>query len=633
MKFITDFFIYLLGAFGCMIGGLWISSQQIAVVLQHPVEFGEPLIILGHYVYPPYFILWWFTYGHLAPDEFQRAATAALLGIGAGILFILFFAFGRLMRKPELTSHGSARWATPKEIKKSGLLDGKGVVLGMTQNKKDYLCHNGPEHTLLVAPTGSGKGVTSVIPTCQSWEESMIILDVKKENWNKSAAYRKKYLKNVVIKFEPTSSDGSSAKFNPLDEIRIRSDKEVGDVQSLMQTLVFTKNPGEKDGDPHWKISAADFLIGVVLHLKYIQERASFPSVAAFLRQKSLEEIILEMMETEHVEEPAFFSDIYGNSCIEEKPLTHPVVFGAAQKMYNTPDKERGSIYSTAVKAFDLYKDPIISRNVEESDFCIADLMDYKKPVSLYLVTPPDQQERLQALFRVIFDLVFCKLTGVMSEKPEDQHKHKLLLLIDEFPTLQRMDKLQSALAWARGYNIRMFLIVQELNQIYQYYSKENSIIGNCKVRVFHAPDTPEDRKYISDSLGMKTIVVENKSYQGSFRGPLLRSVTTNTQETARALLTADEIGQLAQEEIIFKTGERPIKARKFKYFEDPVFMERTLPPPKQSDRIRSSPPSRMEKTHQTALHTASVAAVAAAIIPEEDFYGGYDEEEFEDEE
>lgn len=608
MRFVKEFLLYLLGAFGCIISGMWVSTQQIAKMLNYPIEFGEPYFLFGKILYLPQFMYWWFKYGDYAPDQFEDASVASVVGALAGTIFILVFAFLRVSVKPKPTSQGTARWATKEEVENSELVTGKGVVLGMTQDKKHYLCHDGPEHVLLVAPTGSGKGISTVLTTLFSWPESMVVLDIKRENWEKTSSFRKKHLNNIVIKFEPANGDGSSARFNPLDEIRIRTPYEASDVQNIVHMMVFTTEEGSK-GDPHWNINAADFLFGVVMHLKYTQEKASLPSVASFLRQNDIEDILIEMMSTEHVEDETFFSSIYDSNIIADLPKTHPEVYKAAKKMENTPEKERGSIYSSTVSKFDLYKDPIISRNVSESNFCIEDLMDYEKPVSLYLVTPQGELPRLKKLFRIIVDLIFHKLTGPMSASKEEVHKYRLLMLLDEFPALERMDKIQSALAWARGYKIKIVLVVQEINQIYQHYTKENSIFGNTKVKVFHTPDDLETPKYISEALGKWTEIVENKSYQRAFFGHLLKSVTVSTQETARPLLTPDEVGQLTNEdEIIFMSGKRPILARKIKYFEDEIFSKRELKPPVATSDLIHIPPKST---------TITLAKRIAKLIPE----------------
>lgn len=631
MKFVSEFVLYLIGAFGCILGGMWVSTQQIAKMLHYPVEFGTPLLIKGSPIYWPEFMLWWFTYGDYAPDAFEEAAMASVIGACIGIAFILFFAFARVMpkNKKQLTSHGTASWATESEIKESDLMSGRGVVLGTTFDNQ-YLCHDGPEHLLLVAPTGSGKGIGHVIPTLASpaWPESVVVLDIKRENWIKTSRYRKQALKNIVIKFEPTNGDGTSAKFNPLDEIRIRTEYEAADVQNLVYMMVFSDEKAGK-GDPHWPISAADFLFGVVLHLKYIQPNASLPSVAAYLRQKQLEEIIAEMMLTEHVEDETFFQRIYGDSIVADQPKTHPKVFEAGMKMNNTPEKERGSIFSTAVAKFDLYKDPVICRNVEQSNFKIEDLMDHDKPVSLYLVTPPGELPRLKSLFRIMVDLIFHKLTGPMSEQKEEVHKHRLLLMIDEFPALERMDKIQAALAWARGYKIKIALVIQDMNQIYQYYTRDNSIIGNAKVRIFHTPESEDTKKFISTALGNRTEVVENKSYQRSFFGYFLKSVTISTQESARPLMYPDEVGKMPMEqEIIFTSGKAPILAKKIKYYEDPVFARGVLPPLEKSDLIYE------DKIFAPIGSRQPVVADPTPSVPQitDDYYGTHIDDEFEDE-
>ncbi len=633
MRYLRDYILYLAGAFGSMIAGMWLSTQEIARLLNHPVEFGDPYIIFGRPVYPPYFLIWWHNYGDYAPEQFEDAATYCIIGIFVALCFVFVFAFARVMRKPQLSSHGSARWANQKEIEETGLLDGNGFVLGTTE-EGEYLSHDSNEHDMLIAPTGSGKGISSVLPTLMSeaWPHSCVVLDVKKENWNATSRFRKETLGQLVIKFEPLIDDGTSACFNVLDEIRLKTAFEADDVQTICQILI----PSDTKGDPHWPISAAAFLVGVMLHVKYLHEDASLPLIGSYLKIKPLGELLMEMLEAEHVEDEDFFRNLYGY-CIEETPKTHPIVYQAAMKMANTPEKERGSIYSATIPPFALFDNPVISKNVRYSSFRIADLMDYEKPVTLFLVTPPGEIKKLKNIFRVMVEMMLNKLTGPLSEKKEHDHKHRLMFLLDEFPALERMEKIESALAWARGYKIKFSLVIQNIPQITQFYTQNTSIFGNCKVRIYHAPADPDTKNALSKELGNKTIIVENKSYQRNFRIPLLKSETISTQEIAKPLLDPTEVGLLGDNLVILMTGKRPILGRKIKYFEDPVFAQNELPPLETSDIIYPPPPqvasrpvsstsSFIEKEREEEEKEGK-----AAPRIEDDYYAAADDFEFDD--
>jgi type IV secretion system protein VirD4 len=579
-----DVLFYILGASACILGGIWISTQQIAALLQYPIEFGEPLFFfLEKPIYLPKFMYWWFKYGEYASEQFEATATACTVGALLGITFIVVFAFFRLSRKKEATSHGTARWATDEEIRKSGLLGREGVVLGLTAEGR-YLRHDDSQHILCMAPTRSGKGVGIIIPTLLVWKGSVLVTDIKGENWGYTAGFRQKYLHNVVLKFDPTDDSGASAKFNPLQEIRIRTRSEVRDTQNLADILVDPQGTGQLD---HWAKTGHALLVGVALHLLYINENAALSDIATFLSDptKSFEETLDNMKTYDHVEDEGFFQTLYG-----VRTRIHPIVAQAAQELLNKSDNERSGVLSTAMSFLGLYRDPIVASNTAYSTFKIADLMNHNTPVSLYLVVPPSDINRTRPLVRMILNLVVRQLTEKMEfadGKAVKLYKHRLLLLLDEFPALGRLDSFEAALAFIAGYGLKALLIVQSLNQLNKTYTNQNSIVDNCHIRIVYTPNDEKTPEFIVKLLGTKTEVIENKSYQSSFMRAMPKNITVSTQESARALLTPGELGQFpADEEIVLVAGMPPIRARKVKYYQDKNFKKRLLNAPEKSDMI-----------------------------------------------
>lgn len=599
---------------------MWVSTQQIAAMLEYPIEFGTPVFIFHDTpIYLPKFMFWWFTYGDYATEQFSEAAAASTYGALMGAGFILIFAFVRLNRKKEATSHGTARWADEKEIKKSGLLQGKGVVFGLTQDGR-YLRHDGAEHILCMAPTRSGKGVGIIIPTLLVWRHSVLVTDIKGENWGLTAGFRQKHLGNRVLKFDPTDDSGTAAKFNPLSEIRIRTRSEVRDTQNLADILVDPQGTGQLD---HWAKTGHALLVGVALHLLYINESTKLADLASFLSNPEMEfEETLEVMKNyEHVSNADFFQELYG-----KRTKVHPIVAESAQELLNKSDNERSGVLSTAMSFLSLYRDPIVASNTAYSTFTIADLMNHEKPVSLYLVVPPSDINRTRPLIRMILNLVVRQLTEKMefSEgKAVQLYKHKLLLLLDEFPALGRLDAFEAALAFIAGYGLKSLLIVQSLNQLNKTYTNQNSIVDNCHIRIVYTPNDEKTPEFISKLLGTKTEVIENKSYQSSFMKVMPKSVSITTQETARQLLTPGELTQFPNhEEIVLVAGIPPIRARKVKYYEDKNFKSRLMEAPSASDNLRATVTG---AAFATGVNEAA-AAKAEKVSIADDFFA-YDDE------
>lgn len=537
-------------------GGIWAGTEWVAYALDLAPELGGPWFRIGRLVVYPLWNLfvWDYHFGAYAPKEFGQGFwivySGTALAIGSAILGSLW----RSRRSLDATTYGSARWATDIDVKASGLLKGEGVVLGITKDGR-YLRHDGPEHIKVIAPTRSGKGVGIVIPTLLTWSESTLVYDLKSELWNSTAGFRHTF--SHVIYFNP--NDPNSAHFNPLLEVR-RGDLEVRDVQNIADMIVDPEGKGMTD---HWAKTGHSLLVGTILHVLYAESNKTLAGVANLLSnpERTIVDTLEIMMRSRHTEEG-----------------THPVVAAAARDMLNKSENERSGVLSTAMAFLSLYRDPIIARNTSDSDFRITDLVTADRPVSLYLVIPPSDINRLRPLFRLMINQFCRRLTEELNPSGS---KHRLLVLLDEFPALGRLDFFESALGVIAGYGIKAMLISQSVNQLDKTYGVKNSILDNTHVRVLFAPNTIETAEVISRMLGQKTEVHQQKNYAGHRLAPWLGHVMVADQETARPLMTAGEVMELPHsEELVFVAGYRPIRASKIRYFSNPDFSSRILPPP-----------------------------------------------------
>jgi len=221
----------------------------------------------------------------------------------------------------------------------------------------------------------------------------------------------------------------------------------------------------------------------------------------------------------------------------------------------------------------------------------VQDLMHAEAPVSLYLTIPPADIHRTRPLLRLLLHQIVSRLTEAMDfadGRTVAGYRHPLLLMLDEFPTLGRMDVLQTALAYLPGYGIKAYLIVQDLTQLAHAYGRYESIISNCHVRVAYAANKVETARLISEMAGTMTVHKETRTYTGNRLNPVLMHVMASEQETSRPLLTPDEVMRLPEDAaLIFVAGQPPIYGRKIRYYLDPVFSERAkISPPERSDRL-----------------------------------------------
>ena len=171
-------------------------------------------------------------------------------------------------------------------------------------------------------------------------------------------------------------------------------------------------------------------------------------------------------------------------------------------------------------------------------------------------------------------------------------YKHRLLMLIDELPSLGKLEILQTALAYIAGYGIKAYLITQDLGQLTAAYGgssgRDESIVANCHCLVAYAPNKLETMELLSKLAGNTTIRTENKTYSGGRMAVMKGQVTVAVQEQERPLLTPDEARRLPPDDaLVFIAGQPPIYGKKIKYYQDPVFSERAKIPPPQPERMR----------------------------------------------
>jgi len=424
-----------------------------------------------------------------------------------------------------------------------------------------------------------------------------VITDLKGELWSVTAGWRKVHAGNKVIRFDPASPKGSAC-WNPLDEIRMHDGLEVGDVQNLATLIVDPDGKGLRD---HWQKTSQALLVGVILHVLYKSgvegaERigATLPLVDSMLSdpERDIGELWMEMATYPHV-----------------NGENHPVVGASARDMLDRPSEEAGSVLSTAKSYLSLYRDPLVAKNISHSDFRIKDLMHYTEPVSLYIMTQPNDKTRLRPLVRIMMNMIVRTLADRLDFKdgqPVANYKHRLLLMFDEFPSLGKLEIFQESLAFIAGYGIKAYLICQDINQLKSRetgYGHDEAITSNCHIQNAFPPNRIETAEHLSKLTGQTTVIKEQITTSGRRVGMMHGNVTRTMQETQRPLLTPDECLRMASPEkdaegkitkpgdmIIYVAGYPAIYGKQPLYFQDSVFSARAaVPAPAYSDKIIQS--------------------------------------------
>jgi type IV secretion system protein VirD4 len=534
----------------------WAATQWTAWELGFQPELGPPWMHMGPLrLYTPHaFFLWWYWFNDYAPKIFAEGAIIASSGGALAFITAVWMSLWRTRDAKPITTYGSARWATMGEVQGAGLLGPDGVLFGRFGGH--YLRHDGPEHVLCFAPPRSGKGVGVVVPTLLTWPASAIVHDIKGENFELTAGWRATF--GRVLLFDPTNP--KSAAYNPLLEIR-RGDAEVRDVQNIADILVDPEGALERRN--HWEKTSHSLLVGAILHVLYAEPDKTLAGVANFLSdpRRPIETTLRAMMTTRH---------------LGDRP--HPVVASAARELLNKSENERSGVLSTAMSFLGLYRDPVVAQVTSRSDWHIRDIVEHVRPTTLYLIVPPSDISRTKPLVRLVLNQIGRRLTEKLHDTAR---RHRLLLMLDEFPALGRLDFFESALAFIAGYGIKSFLIAQSLNQIEKAYGANNSILDNCHVRIAFATNDERTAQRVSQAMGTSTELRAMRNYAGHRLSPWLSHLMVSRQETARPLLTPGEIMQLPpNDELVLVSGMPPIRAKKARYYEDPQLKDRILPLP-----------------------------------------------------
>ena len=442
---------------------------------------------------------------------------------------------------------GSAAWASQSDIKKAGLRSKQGMLLGV--DAYGYYVADGFQHALLFAPTGSGKGVGFVLPNLLFWSDSVVVHDIKLENHQLTSGWRAKEGQDIFV-WEPANPDGVSHCYNPVDWISTKPGQMVDDVQK-MGSLVLPKQE-------FWENEARSLVVGILLYLLSDPEKPnSFGEVVRTLRSDDV---------TYHL---AVGLDTLGG-------VMHPVAYMNIAAFLQKADQERSGVVSTANSGLELWANPLIDAATASSDFNVMNFK--KKKTSVFVGLTPDNIARLQKLMQVFYQ----QSTEFLSRKMPDlkEEPYGVMYLMDEFPTLGKMEQFKSGIAYFRGYRVRLFLIIQDTQQLKGTYEEAgmNSFLSNATYRITFAANNYETANLISQLCGNKTVEQTSRSSPQFFDlNPATK--TQNVSEVSRALLLPQEVIQLPRDEqIILIESQAPIRSKKIRYYADKFFTARLLP-------------------------------------------------------
>ena len=447
-------------------------------------------------------------------------------------------------------SHGSARFANRKELKK--LQQEDGLLIGRNPHTGRLLHYDGPAHLITLAPTRAGKGVGTVIPNLLAAERSILVIDPKGENARIAGEARRRF--GTVHVLDPFEVSGHpSAAYNPLDRLTPDSLDLGEDAASLTEALVM--DPPEQVTEAHWNEEAKAILGGLVMFCVCHEDRdrRSLATVREYLTLPPEKlRALLELMQD---------SDAAGG-----------LIARAANRFLGKADREAASVLSNAQRHTHFLDSPRIAKCLARSDFAFSDLRH--RITSVFLVLPPNRMDAYSRWLRLLVSQALQDIARD-AERPQsasecrsERLKAPALFLLDEFAALGRLEAVERAMGLMAGYGLQLWPILQDMSQLKDLYGERaGTFIANAGVQQVFGVNDFETAKWLSQMIGQETAGFQTDSFKPG-DGP---SFSNNL--TGRDLLTPDEIMQLPPDRQLLRVqGQATAIAQKLRYYADPEF-------------------------------------------------------------
>jgi type IV secretion system protein VirD4 len=569
----------------------WIIGGPLAILMALAVASISAWVVLGlpATAYDPLKVPHFFWY-YRGDPHVVRAMAGGLL---AGGLILVVLVYALWAQQPPL--HGAARFASERELRRHGFRSETGIVVGRKRGK--FLTFGGPEHVIVEAPTRSGKGVGIVIPNLLTWQGSVVVLDVKRENYEATAGFRAHYGQDVFL-FNPTDREGRSARYNPLSYID-RSDPD--DVIIELQKIATMLFVAPEHGEAFWANGARTGFTGVGA---YLAETTAHPL--------TLGEIYRHMTDGDVRD---FFKRELANPALALSTGCRTALADFA----GGSDNSFADIKKTITNVLGLWLNPIVDAATSASDFDLRDLR--KRRMSIYLGVSPDELDRIAPLYNLLFQQL---IDLNVRDLPDETTTVPVLVILDEFARLGRASVIASAFSYVAGYGIRLLPVIQSRSQLRSVYGEHvaDEIVANCGVEVAFTPKELRVANELSERVGYigQDSVSKSQQLEGLFGN---RSRTTTDQR--RALLLPQELMQFPSRKLILlRGGIPPIVGDKIAYFKSRFFRARAFAAPIVSARPRamakvSIPASCRDMTENEAAGTGKPLAmddIATSDLP-----------------
>lgn len=500
-----------------------------------------------------------------ADDPPLRRKLWAAIGVSSGGLLVILPVALVAASQRRRALHGSARFATAAEVRLAGLNDTGRPSILVGRHRGKFLSLQGQLSVMLSAPTRSGKGVGVVIPNLLNWPDSVVVLDIKGENYEVTAGYRHA-CGQPVYAFSPFDDGARSHRWNPLTAVRANELHRVGDLLNIGQ--VFFPNDGSgTSSEAFFNDQARNLFLGLGLLLL---ESTDLPrTVGEMLRQSSGKGRSLR----EHL------AGVIAQRREQEKPLSDECT-DALQRLLSNSDNTMSSIVATFVAPLTIFADAIVDSATSADDFSLEDLR--RKRMSVYVRIPPHRLTSARPLLNLFFSQLVSLNTQQLPEH-DPTLRYQCLLVNDEFTAMGRVSVITTSAAFLAGYNLRLLTVVQAMSQLDAVYGDKEArtFATNHGLQILFAPREQRDANEYSAMLGNFTEQATSRGRSRSFSGQGHTTISRNDSDQRRALLLPQEFKELGSERlVVIMEGCKPILGEKIRYHLDEAFRKRLLPAP-----------------------------------------------------
>lgn len=530
------------GIIGCLLLAVLffeISGFLFLKIFRLPLEICRPWTI--------------FQYWMMYRDSNRSFIKAAILGcLLAPWLITAAVAIAIKIKAGKRSLHGDAAFASNTEVQKYGLInppDGLDKTILVGKHNGRYLNYGGTEFVLLDAPTRSGKGVGVVIPNCLNYSDSLVILDIKGENFDITSGYRAAHGQEVYL-FAPFDPEGKTHRYNPLEYISSNEVDRVGDIDAIATALYNS----ESNGDKFWSENAKDLFRGLCL---YVLETPGIPKTLGQILRESSAAGLKDSL-TKKLKDAQDAGHPYSNRCIE-----------ALNRVFSNSENTLSGIVSTFGTPLLGFANARVDLATSANDFDLRDVR--RKKMSIYLKIEPNKLKEARVLVNLFFDQLLNLNTKKLPEQDKSL-KYQCLVLLDEMTSIGRVPMISQAIAYMAGYNMRLLTIIQSMTQLASAHGKDDAetIRANHSLLIMYAPNPTQQSlaNEYSEMLGTQTVKSKSTS---KGKG----STSTSESDQRRSLLLPQEIKGIGDKKeivVLNKGSAKPILCQKIRYYEDPNF-------------------------------------------------------------